>query len=93
MPTMIPPYPRANANRSEKAIFTTLEGIMDRPDWVVIHSLELAQNYGAFMGEADFVVLVPGKGILVTRRRRRISSSTRRGTGTSTRLRARPRAR
>lgn len=27
MPTMIPPYPRANANRSEKAIFTALEGI------------------------------------------------------------------
>jgi hypothetical protein len=65
MPTMIPPYPRANANRSEKAIFTALEGIMDRPDWIVIHSLELAQNYGALMGEADFVVLAPGKGILV----------------------------
>lgn len=62
---MIPPYPRANPNRSEKTLFTALEGIMDRPDWVVIHSLELAQNYGALMGEADFVVLAPGKGFLV----------------------------
>lgn len=62
---MLPPYPWANANHSEKAIFTALEGIVDRPDWIVIHSLDLAQNLAGAMGEADFIVLAPGKGILV----------------------------
>ncbi|WP_232819202.1 nuclease-related domain-containing DEAD/DEAH box helicase [Homoserinimonas sp. OAct 916] len=62
---MIPPYPRAGANRSEKQIFSALEGILDRPEWVVIHSLTVAQNLGALMGETDFVVIAPGKGILL----------------------------
>ena len=65
MVTMIPPYPRAGANRSEQSIFSALEGILDRPEWIVIHSLDLAQNFGALMGESDFIVLAPGKGVLV----------------------------
>lgn len=39
MVRMIPPVPREGANSSEKKIFTALEGIPDRDDWVVIHSL------------------------------------------------------
>nr|WP_279588078.1 NERD domain-containing protein [Salinibacterium sp. ZJ454] len=62
---MIPPYARADANKSERAIFMALEGIVDRPDWIVIHSLDLAQNLGGLMGETDFVVFAPGKGILL----------------------------
>ena len=65
MVTMIPPYVRAGANKSEQAIFSSLEGIVDRPDWIVIHSLDLAQNLGGLKGETDFVVFVPGKGILL----------------------------
>lgn len=38
---------------------------MDRPDWTVIHSLSLARNLEALTGEADFLVVVPGKGILI----------------------------
>ena len=45
MVRMIPPYPRAGANKSEKAIFTALEGILDRPDWVVIHSLSIHKTF------------------------------------------------
>jgi hypothetical protein len=62
---MIPAQPRSGANKSELALFTAFEGITDRPDWVVIHSLTLTDNLFSLHGEADFVVLVPGKGIVV----------------------------
>lgn len=65
MVTLIPAYPRAGANKSETAIFSALEGILDRPDWVVIHSLSIAQNLSGLMGETDFIVIAPGKGILL----------------------------
>lgn len=62
---MIPAYPRAGANKSETAIFSALEGILDRPDWMVIHSLSMAQNLSGLTGETDFIVIAPGKGILL----------------------------
>jgi hypothetical protein len=62
---MIPSQPRAGANKSELAIFRALEGVLDRPDWVVIHSLTLTDNLFSLHGEADFLVIVPGKGIVV----------------------------
>lgn len=65
MVKMVPARPRSGANNSERAIFTALEGIQDRPDWSVIHSLSLTDNLFTISGEADFIVLVPGKGIVV----------------------------
>ncbi|PWF26535.1 nuclease-related domain-containing protein [Ancrocorticia populi] len=65
MPRMIPSTSRHNANRSERRVYNAFEGIMDRPDWTVIHSLPIRQHIGKEMGEADFVVVVPGKGIVV----------------------------
>lgn len=65
MVTMIPPGAKPGANRSEREVFSAFEGITDRPDWIVIHSLQLARNLFALESEADFIVLVPGKGIVV----------------------------
>lgn len=65
MTKMIPAHPRAGANKSENALFSALEGILDRPDWTVIHSLSLTDNLFSLQGEADFVVFVPNRGILV----------------------------
>lgn len=65
MAKMIPVEPRQGSNSSEQAVFSALEGIPDRPDWVVIHSLQLTDNLVTIAGECDFVVLVPHKGILV----------------------------
>jgi hypothetical protein len=65
MVQMIPAEPRAGANKSEIAIFDAFEAIVDRPDWIVIHSLALTVNLFGLQGEADFVVFVPNKGILV----------------------------
>ena len=65
MVTMIPAAPREGANKSEKAVFRAFEGILERPDWVVFHSLDLGQNSAGLEGEADFVVLAPGHGIVL----------------------------
>lgn len=62
---MIPSEARPGANRSERAIFDAFSGLLDRPDWVVIHSLGIGQHIAGLTGEADFVVLVPGKGIVI----------------------------
>lgn len=65
MVRMIPPFAREGANVSERRIFDALEGIAGHDDWIAIHSLSVGRHVSAFQGEADFVVLVPGKGILV----------------------------
>ena len=65
MVTMIPPGVKPGSNRSEREVFTAFEGITDRPDWIVLHSLQLANNLFSLEGEADFIVFVPGKGIVV----------------------------
>lgn len=65
MVRMIPPTPREGANSSEKRLFTALEGMVDRDDWTVIHSLRVARHESAFAGEADFVVIAPGRGIAI----------------------------
>lgn len=65
MPRMIPPEPGAKANRSERALFRAFEGILDRPDWVVIHSLAIGRHQAGLSGEIDFLVLIPGRGIVI----------------------------
>ena len=65
MVRMIPPYPREGANGSEGKVFSALEGIQGHDDWVVIHSLGIGRHASAFQGEADFIVIAPGHGILV----------------------------
>lgn len=65
MPRMIPPEPGGNPNRSERELFRAFESIMDRPDWVVIHSLAIGRHKAGLSGEIDFLVLIPGKGIVI----------------------------
>jgi hypothetical protein len=62
---MIPPEPGPKANRSERALFTAFEGILDRPEWVVVHSLAIGRHQAGLSGEIDFLVLVPGRGIVI----------------------------
>ncbi|MEJ1089045.1 nuclease-related domain-containing protein [Microbacterium sp. Mu-80] len=65
MTRMIPPRPRPGANFSERRIFDALAGAHDADDWIVIHSLEIRRHVTHFQGEADFIVLIPGRGIVV----------------------------
>lgn len=65
MTRMIPLRPRAGANVSEKRIFDAFAGAHDSDDWIVLHSLGIRRHATQFEGEADFVVLIPGRGIVV----------------------------
>ncbi|MGB3375938.1 MAG: NERD domain-containing protein [Microbacterium sp.] len=65
MTRMIPPRPRSGANTSEKRIFDAFAGAHDADDWIVLHSLEIRRHATQFEGETDFIVLIPGRGIVV----------------------------
>ena len=62
---MHPTRPHADANRSEKQLFTAFEGIRDRDDWVVLTGLTVGQHVAGLSGEVDAIVVAPGKGILL----------------------------
>ncbi|MGO2747007.1 NERD domain-containing protein [Microbacterium sp.] len=65
MTRMIPERPRNGANVSEKRIFDAFAGAHNADDWIVLHSLEVRRHAAQFQGEADFIVLIPGRGIVV----------------------------
>jgi len=48
----------------EKDVFRRLASDPIASDWTVIHSLDLPHHVRQISGELDFVVLIPGKGIL-----------------------------
>ncbi len=63
MARMIPPTIGDDAPPGEHAVFAALHAAP--ADWVVFHSLEIARHVSQVQGEADFVVVAPGQGILV----------------------------
>lgn len=65
MTRMIPARPRRGANVSETRVFDALAGATASDDWIVLHSLEVRRHASQFQGEADFIALVPGRGIVV----------------------------
>lgn len=65
MARMIPPTIGDDAPPGEHAVFAALRDAPRTDDWVVFHSLEIAQHVSQVQGEADFVVVAPGQGILV----------------------------
>ncbi len=48
----------------EREVFVGLKNSPGIDDWVVLHSLDLAQHVRQVSGEADFVVIVPELGVL-----------------------------
>jgi hypothetical protein len=65
MARMIPGYCPDSAPPGEKAIFKALASAPETDGWIVLHSLSIADHVRQAEGEADFVVIVPGQGILV----------------------------
>ncbi|MBX9471079.1 nuclease-related domain-containing DEAD/DEAH box helicase [Microcella sp.] len=63
MARMIPPTIGDDAPPGEHAVFAALRAAPE--DWVVFHSLEIAHHVSQVQGEADFVVVAPGHGVLV----------------------------
>lgn len=65
MARMIPPRVDGTTPRSERRVFELLREDPATADWTVLHSLGLARRgVRQPYGEIDFVVLVPGKGIV-----------------------------
>jgi len=62
---MIPPIvPAACPSPGEQEIFTKLKDESATRDWIVLHSLDIAQHLRQVCGEADFVIIVPALGVL-----------------------------
>ena len=65
MARMMPPYCPTSAPPGERALFEALATGPATGDWIVLHSLCIASHVRQVQGEADFVVIVPGHGIVV----------------------------
>ena len=65
MARMIPPTIDPNVpSPGEREVFIRLRDDPSAKDWTVLHSLELARHVRHVQGEVDFVILVPGLGVL-----------------------------
>lgn len=66
MARMIPKVLYSNVSSpGEIELFHKLESAPGTDDWVVLHSLDIARHSTQVRGEADFVIVIPGKGVLV----------------------------
>ncbi len=60
----IPESPRFGANSSETKLFEAITGRGASKPWIVVHSIQIGRDSDVLVGEADFFVLVPGRGIV-----------------------------
>ena len=62
---MIPPRILHDCSSDgEREIFRRLQDDPETRDWIVLHSLDVAEHVTNIAGEIDFVAIVPGKGVL-----------------------------
>ena len=64
MARMIPRWIHDDAPASERRVFEKLERDPATGSWTVLHSLGLARRRTGPYGEIDFVVIIPGEGIV-----------------------------
>src|SRR4051794_18563487 len=65
MAHMIPPaIYLGTPSPGERDVFQRLKEDPRTKDWIVLHSLDLAAPARQIAGEVDFVIIVPGKGVL-----------------------------
>ncbi len=65
MARMMPAFcPAECPSPAEPEIFAALRDAPGTGDWIVLHSLDIAQHVKQVSGEADFVVIVPDMGVL-----------------------------
>ncbi|MGN3973642.1 NERD domain-containing protein [Tsuneonella sp. SYSU-LHT278] len=64
MAQMIPHVPSQGTPQSELRVFRKLASELETSGWIVFHSLGLSSSYTGHYGEIDFVVLIPGRGIV-----------------------------
>ena len=64
MAVMYPATISPTSPPGETEIFKRLRDDPETAGWIVLHSLDIANHISQVSGEADFVVIIPGKGIL-----------------------------
>ncbi|MCL2489493.1 MAG: NERD domain-containing protein [Propionibacteriaceae bacterium] len=62
---MIPAYFPTTAPPGEQAVYRALASAPGTDRWIAMHSLAIAKHVRQVEGEADFVIIAPGEGILV----------------------------
>lgn len=65
MARLIPPIFPEDAPPGEKSVYRVLAEDRMTDDWIVLHSLNIAEHVRKPEGEADFVIIAPRLGILV----------------------------
>lgn len=62
---MIPPVIDPDCkSRGEREIFYRLKDDVDTTDWIVLHSLDIANHRRQVSGEIDFVIIIPFQGVI-----------------------------
>ena len=51
-------------HRRELKVFNSLKDCPLAKDWIVLHSLDLANHTSQISGEADFVIIIPALALL-----------------------------
>ncbi|MEV0054328.1 NERD domain-containing protein/DEAD/DEAH box helicase [Saccharopolyspora shandongensis] len=64
MSRMLPPSYDPDISPGEREVFERLRDDPDTDNWTVLHSYGIADHPRQIQGEADFVILVPGAGIV-----------------------------
>ncbi|MFN8313950.1 MAG: NERD domain-containing protein/DEAD/DEAH box helicase [Cyclobacteriaceae bacterium] len=66
MARMLPPYVDKTCKSSgEKKVFDILKNSPFTKEWIVLHSLNLAEHSRRLYGEIDFLILIPNAGVFV----------------------------
>jgi DNA polymerase III delta prime subunit len=65
MARLIPNYIHEGAPPGERELFAKFRDQLTPHDWLIMHSLNLPRHLRRNAGEIDFLVLIPGKGIVV----------------------------
>jgi len=64
MARIIPSVCPLDAAPGEREVFRRLADDPATENWIVLHSLDIANHVSQVMGEADFIVIIPGKGVV-----------------------------
>jgi len=65
MTEMIPPSVASDTVSGEKKVFNALQNAKDTDNWIGLHSLDIFGDVNQGQAESDFVILIPGHGLLV----------------------------
>ena len=64
MAILIPPIIADYKYEGERDVAVRLRDAPSTTDWTVLHSLDIASHRSQIFGECDFVIIIPGKGVL-----------------------------